>query len=100
MDDGDVCDGVVGFEGDNFHSLGGSSHDADIANFGTYDEAFFGGDHEIVVFLDGFDGEEFAGFLGDFHGDDAFGAASGEAVVIEARAFAEAFFGEDENGFT
>src|SRR5262249_664117 len=86
------------------HALGRAPGDADAFDARADELAAIGDQHELVPVLDRERGDQLARFLPDravalahIHGDDAFSAATGDAVFVRRRALAVAALGDREH---
>src|ERR1700726_608221 len=71
--------------------------DADAVDRAADQLAAVGDQHDLVGFLDRERRHQAPVLFGDRHGDDAFAAAAGGAVLVRRRALAEAFFRNGEH---
>src|SRR5262249_50996576 len=98
-------DHTLAFRGiEHDHALGRAAGDADPLDAGADQLAAIGDQHELVLVLDRERGDELAGFLPDavvalahVHGDDAFPAATSDAVFERRGALAVTAFGNREH---
>src|SRR5438876_3383446 len=86
------------------HALGRAAGDADAFDARADELAAVGDQHELVPLLDRERRDQLAGFLPDravalahIHGDDAFSAATGDAIFVGRRALAVAALGDREH---
>src|SRR5215470_10956568 len=93
---------LVGVEHD--HALGGAAGDADALDAGADQLPAVGHQHDLVGVLRRERGDQLAGLAADravalahVHGDDAFAAAAGDAVLVGRRALAVAALGDRQH---
>src|SRR5208337_2729364 len=88
---------VAGLQVEEADALGVAAGFADGFRIHADDFAVVADDHDLGIFVDQGDGDDFADALGRFHVDDAFAGAVGEAVFVGGGAFAVAVFGDGED---
>src|SRR5580692_9406153 len=86
---------IAGREHDD--ALRRAAGDADAVDRAADQLAAVGDQHDLVGLLDRERGDDAAVLFGDRHGDDAFAAAAGGAVLVGRGALAEAFFGNRQH---
>src|SRR5215813_14851657 len=79
------------------HALGRAAGDADAFDAGADELAAVGHQHQLILVLDRERGDHAAGIAGHRHGDNAFAAAPGGAVLVGRAALAEPALGDREH---
>src|SRR5262245_48563888 len=91
-------DDALTFRGvEHDHALGRASGDADAFHARADELAAVGDEHELILLLDRERSDHSAGLAGHRHGDDAFAAATGGAVLVRRGALAVAALGHREH---
>src|ERR1700691_3835416 len=78
-------------------ALGGAAVNADAVDRAADELPAVGDQHDLVALLDRERADQPPVLLGDRHGDDAFAAAVGSAVLVGRRALAETLFGNRQH---